>query len=258
MIETRSQWVYGYEVTAENNILDIDEGLGPISVEVDVGSYTIESLANAVSTALNESGQNTYTVTIDRETRLFTIGSDAPVDILFATGPQLGISIASLLGFPIADILATTAATGTTATGTVYRPQFKLQAYVGPEQFQKAAYGTVNKSASGRVQVQRFGTESFIEAQIVMITNIRQLRAGGPIEDDPNAYAKVILFLQFATTKQPMDFYPDRDDPTFFYTVLLESTDGFSDGLGYRLREMYDRGMKGYYDTGKLVFRVVE
>jgi len=47
-------------------------------------------------------------------------------------------------------------------------------------------------------------------------------------------------------------------DRSTFEKVILESTGESKDGVGFKIKEMYDQGLPGYYESGTLVFRVVE
>jgi hypothetical protein len=60
------------------------------------------------------------------------------------------------------------------------------------------------------------------------------------------------------TTKAPFEFMPDEDVPATFYSVICESTPGFSDGTGFKLMEMTSQKLIGYYDSGMIKLRVLE
>mgnify|MGYP003628405145 FL=1 len=50
---------------------------------------------------------------------------------------------------------------------------------------------------------------------------------------------------------------PDRGDVNVFFEVLLEKTAASKDGLGYRLKELYNKNLTGYFDTGKVTLRKI-
>lgn len=258
MINTRSSFYYIEESIDTINLwLDFDEGSGEISAQVDPGSYTPTDLASAVEDALNDSlGVNTYTVTFNRTDRTFTISSTVAFDLLITSGTHAGTDVFSILGFTGADLTGASTYTGAEAV-TEYRPQFYLQDYVDQEDLRKSVQATVNKSASGIIEVVKFGTEKFFEFNIRMITDIDQ-GVHTWVENNATGVSDARLFMRFITDKKDLEFIPDRSDPATFYKILLESTEESKDGTGYRLKELYAQGLVGYYETGKLVFRLIE
>ena len=91
----------------------------------------------------------------------------------------------------------------------------------------------------------------------MLATDIDQGNVGF-IETDANGVSNLRSFMQFATQKNNFEFMPDRDNKAFFYKVLLESTEGNKDGTGYKLIELYDKGLPNYFESGKLVLRLRE
>lgn len=259
LLQTYSRFLYGFEVTNSNNMIDFDEGAGALAAEIDVGSYSLGRYLEKVAEALNLAGANTYTVTVNRSTRLVTITSDtAGVDFLFSTGANADASAASTLGFAATDLNNQTTITGSTAVGTLYDPQFWLQSYVPPENSKQAAFATKNKSASGKVKVQRFGTEQFMKCDIQYATDIPQTSAHSPIKNNASGLQDLRDFMDSMINQMPCEFYPDVDNSATYYTLILESTPESKDGTGFELKEMQNWKLRGYYATGRLVFRVTE
>jgi hypothetical protein len=64
-------------------------------------------------------------------------------------------------------------------------------------------------------------------------------------------------FLAYAVTKADLEFIPDVSSASVFTKCILESTDADSNGLGFKLKEMYSQGLVGYYETGLLKFRQI-
>lgn len=259
MIDTYSKFYYGFEITTENKFLDFDEGTGELSAEITTGNYTLEDLAQAVEDALNETGTFGYTVSVNRTTRIITIASSGSTDFLASTGSSvtLGVGIFSTLGYPATDVMNTMSYVASTAIGTVYTPQYKLQDYVSPDDLQMQRNGTVSKSASGKVQLQSFGVDRMIEFSIKFATNIYQ-PSSGPIVNSSSGVANLQSFLQHCMNKYYIEFMPDKDTPSTYYRLVLDSAPGGSDGMGYRLQEQYARGLKGYFESGILTFRIIE
>jgi hypothetical protein len=255
MITTLSKFYYGYEITSDNSVMNFSEGGGELAATISSGSYSFTELAVEIATALNAAGALTYTVTANRSTRTYTIAASGTFSLLAATGSQIANGPWALIGFA-ADQTGMTTYTGT-ASGSSYSPQFVLQDYVPSTNWRQAALSTVNKTAAGRVELVKFGDEEFMQCNISWITAISQ-PSGGPITSNASAVTQVIDFLDFAVTKAPLEFMVDASTPATFEKMILESTSLSKDGVGYKLRELYDRGLPGYYETGVLVFRVVE
>jgi hypothetical protein len=256
-LDTFSKFYYGLEVNEFNYTLAFNEGAGERIAEVDVGLYSAQELAIAVAQALNEAGTNEYSVAFNRATRIYTITCDVNFTILGLTGTDTGTSVLTTLGFPVADTSSALSHTGTTAAGSVYFPQFILQSYIPTQIWQKAAFAQVNKSASGRVQVQQFGTEKFMQCNLKWITEIPQ-GDGGPIRTNPNGVDDVVTFLTWLSRKAPIEFMEDENDPEEYETMILESSPENNDGTGFKLKELYDQGLPYYFETGILKFRRLE
>jgi hypothetical protein len=257
MINTYSKFYYINPVDDGNFYLNFNEGSGELTAEIETASYTPTDLAEAVEAALNDTGVNTYTVTFNRSDRTYTIASTVNFSLLTSTGSNVGSDIFSLLGFTGADRTGASTYTGNVAGAFEYEPQFKLQSFVDQEDLQKAVSASINKSASGSVEVVKFGTEKFFEFNLMFITDIDQ-GVDGPIKTNLSGVSDVRQFLRFAIEKHEIEFIPDVSDVATFYKVLLESTDEDKNGTGYRLKELYAKGLPGYFESGKLVFRYVE
>lgn len=258
MIDTYSKFYYGLEVTASNKWIDFDEGAGEINVSLDPGFYTLEQIAQAVEDEMNAAGSDVYTVTVNRDTRKITIGTTGTCDFLWHTGINSSNTIGTLIGYIItADDMNKTSLVSDNAIGSVYEPQFKLQDYVSEADFRNLRSATRNKSASGLIEVINFGTEKFFEFSIKFATNIPQ-PASGPIISNTSGVANLEAFMQYMMQGAAVEFMPNKDDETTYYTLFLESTSSEGSGMGYKLQEQYGRGLKGYFESGMLKFRYYE
>lgn len=254
---TLALFYYSEAVDTNNFYLDFDEGSGEITAEIEVGSYTFEQLAIAIESALNSISTNTYSVDFLRDERKFEITGSVPFALLIASGSHNGQSVLSLLGFNGLDTSSDTVQISDSQAGSEYLVQFPLQSYVDQEDYQKAVSASINKSASGDIEVVKFGTEKFYEFDIKFITNIDQGNHG-PVRTNLTGIQDVRSFLRFATTKSSLEMMLDFKDPDTYVTVLLESTEAEKNGTGYKLKELYTKGLPGYFETGKLTFRLVE
>jgi len=253
MIFTDSAFYYGIEVTEDNRILFFDEGNGALVAQLVAGKYSLTDLASETARALNEAGLLDYSVTVDRQSRLITISASDPFDLLLS---ESGNQVFGLLGFTGADKEGSDSYTGTLPVGLVYRPQFRLQGFVDFADNQKAVESTLNTSASGRVEVVRFGVARIMECEIRYITDIPQ-SVGSYFFSNPNGVLDARAFMIYAVTKGPMEFIPDICNPAIFTKCLLESTPESSIGVDFKLKELFTQNLPGYYTTGLLNFREV-
>lgn len=255
-LSTFSCFYFGFEITSDNNKLNFSEGGGELTATLAVGSYTHTDIIDVVASALNNVGALIYSVSLNRTTRAITIAANGTFSLLTTSGSQITSSPFSLLGFSGADKTGMSTYTGS-ASGSSYEPQFRLQDYIPIEHWTGAALASVNKSASGRVEVVKFGNESFMQCDIKYANNIIQ-PDNEIIKSDANGVSKLLTFMNYLITKGPVEFMPDIDTRSTFYKLLLESTSDSKDGVSFKLKERYDEGLPGYYDTGVLKFRQVE
>ncbi len=255
-LRTFSKFYYGHTIDDTNQMLDFDEGGSELTAELDIGEYTLTEFAEEVQRALNEAGALTYTVSVNRTTRIITIAASGNFTLLVTTGTNIGNAPWSLLGYT-SNKTGDDEYAADAVSGSVYTPQFILQSYIPPEDNRVALQSTVSESANGNQEVVRFGLLQMVEMDIRFCTNITQ-PSNGPITNNGTGLEDVRLFLDYLITKAPVEFMPNSSDPATFYKVLLDSTRADKKGCGYKLKERYDRSMPGYYDTELLTFRVLE
>ena len=253
-ISTTPIFYYDFNVTVNDIYINFDEGIGELTATVSAGSFSFTDLASAISTALNNVGSQLYTVTANRAGRTYTISAPVAFDLLFATGANSGLSVASVAGFAATDLTGLTTYTSNVSAGKEYVPQFPLQNFIGLEDFQEIAQASINESASGAVEVYSIGTRKFSEFNIGPITD-NVMSKGSLFVNDPLAVSKLRDFMQYAITKGDIEFMKDTLDRNTFNTLILESTPTSSTGTGYKLRELYNKGLVGFFETGKLKFR---
>jgi hypothetical protein len=254
MIYTRSQFFYGIEITENNNKLDFEES-GTLVAEMPVGFYSLEDFAQELAfTLAGETEGLAYFATVDRETRKITLSANGTFSII-TNGVNSGISAWSILGFT-SNKTGGTSYTSDVAVGKVYKPQFFLQDYVPFENFIESAGGSVKTSASGKTEVVSFGKIRLMECRITFINNYTH-SYDSVIETSPTGLADTLDFMNYLISKGNIEFMPDRDAPNTFYQCFLLSTSESSDGISFKLQELYSQNLNGYYDTNKLTFREV-
>ena len=257
-LTTFSLFYFGHTVTSDNNQIDFKEGAGSeLTAVLNIGDYTLTEYVVEVARAFNEAGSLTYTVSVSRSTRKITVSAGSPISLLVSTGSHISSSAYGMIGFSGSDRTGASSYLGDSASGSSYTPQFILQDHKDSEQTQQAVDATVLKSASGKVQVVRFGTQKFIQARI-RFSNNKVQPTNSPIRQDLSGVAHLEQFLQYIVTKAKFEYMPDENDVNEFQSVLLESNEESRDGTGYDLRERYDLGLPGYFETSIFKLRVIE
>lgn len=255
MILTNSSFYYDFQITEDNKFISFDEGGGEIIAELRVGKYTLTGGVNEAIRAMNDAGALTYTGSLDRTTRIVTISGSANFSILGATMTNT-LTALFTLGFGATDLTGASTYDGASAIGSVYRPQFRLQAYVDFNDNQQAVDSTVNVSANGQVELVRFGVVKLMECDIDFITDIDQ-GYGGYIRTDGSGVSKARSFMEYLVNKGPVEFIADEKSPYTFKNCILESTPESKDGVNFKLKEKFSSGLVGYYSTGLLTFREI-
>lgn len=262
MLDTRSIFYYGYKINAQpqNGFLNIDEGGGEVTFEIPVGSYTLSTIVESLRNTLLTQGTLDYSVTVDRATRKITISATSTFDLLTNTGSNVGSSAWSLLGFDTtADKTGLMSYTSDFASGDQYSPQFFLQSYVPPEDFQGKQQASKNIAANGTtVEVVNFGIAKFIEMDLKFITSNTEISDGINILHNPEGLEDARRFMQDITELSEFEFIPDTAQPGTFFRCILESTPDFQDGTGYRLKELFNQNLRDVYETGILRMRVID
>jgi len=254
-LSTFSIFYYGYTVNAGNKFINFDEGAGELTAQIEIGSYTLTEILVKIKTAMDAVGTDTYTVTVDRDTRIITIASDGTFSLLLSTGSQVGSSPFSLLGFTSgADTASAASHAGDEASGFSYKPQFILQDFTDSDNWQEAIDSSVNESATGSLEVVNFGTRFFTEFSFKFISNLSQDHT--IIKNNPTGLADAQVFLREITTKNPVEIMFDISDRATFKKIVLESTPSSSTGTAYKLKELTGKNLPGYYEINNLKFRV--
>lgn len=253
-LTTFSAFYYDFEFDADSRYLCIDEGSGELIAELQLGEYTPTDMAIVIQSALNDVGTLGYTVTFNRSDRSFTISATGNFDLLVSSG-SVATQGYSKFGFTGADRTGAATYTGSPA-GNEYLPQFILQDHISTDNYQKLVSPSINKSAAGDVEVIRFGTEKFLQCNIKFITN--KVSDGKVIRYNPTGVEDFQSFMQYIIQKKPIEYMPNELSRNTYQKFILESTELDSKGTGYKLKELYDKGLPNFFESGPLVFRLVE
>lgn len=254
-ISTLSKFYYGHTIDETNNKLDFDEGGAELTATLDTGEYTLTEFCVEIKRALEEVGALTFTVTVNRSTRIITVAAGSNFTLRVTTGTNILTAPWSLMGFAV-NKTGSNSYAGDSASGSTYTPQFTLQDYVPPTNNKKSMQSTLQETANGDVELVRFAVLRMIEMNIRFCTDIPQSPIG-PITNNANGLANIRTFMDYLVTKAPVEFMPDVSTTGTFYKVILDSTSDDSKGSGYKLKERTDLMIPGYYDTQLLTFRVL-
>ena len=253
--ENFSLFLYGMEITQDNQNLNFDEGSGELTAVIEIGPHTLSEMASKIKTAMDAAGTQSYTITLDRASRKFTISAASGFSLLVSSGSQVGTSPWSIIGFTGADKPTATSHVSNGEAASIYKPQFKLQDYTPSTNFKEKVDPNVHESANGEIETVFFGDRSFIEMSIKFITDKPQDNM--VIKSNPTGVADARAFFQEMIRKVPFEFVEDIDAPTVFERVLAESLPGNSRATGYRMREMVGDGLPGYFEMNNIKLRVV-
>lgn len=255
-ITTTPKFYYIDRVTATNNLLNFDEGALELTATIPSSAYSVSQLATAVQTQMNAVGSQTYTVSLDRDTREITISAAGNFDLLIASGTGVATSIFTLLGFTGPDLTGANTYTGS-AIGTEYMPLFPLQDFRGFEDNEQLLSPSVNEPSDKSVaEIISFGRESVMSFNAIYVTDQAAVGKDSVFGRNPNLVQETRDFLSFIIGKNRLEFMKDESDSNTFDIVLLESTSNSRNGTAYELRELYNVGL-GYYETGRLTFRKI-
>jgi len=204
---------------------------------------------------LNDTGTLTYTVTLDRAVRRYTISATGTFSILGDTGQNVGLGAMKTLGFTT-DVSGSASYVSDTVAGSEYKPQFPLQGYLDFDDNRELIGASVNESASGVVEVISFGERRFMEFNLKYITD-KEGCDDSIIRSNATGLQDARDFLEFITNKSNLEFMKDVENRGVFSIVLLESTPESKSGTTFKLKELLAERLIGYYETGKLKFRKI-
>jgi hypothetical protein len=256
-LSTYSLFFYGHTVTTENKSLDFDEGGSELQATLTPGEYTFTEFLSEIKRAMEAVGALTYTVSASRTTRYMTISAASNFTLRVASGSRHGTTAYTLMGFTGSNRTGANTYTSSAGTGSEYEPQYKLQDYVAPEDNLDAVDEKINEAASGVIELVKFGDRQFMECAFHWVTN-KSPTGSTLIKLNTSAVANLRSFMTYLCTKAPIEFMPDIGSRATFYKLQLESTQANKAGTGFKLKEKVDKKLPGYFESGHLVFRVID
>ena len=252
-IQTRSKFYYDFQINKDQYKLAFNEGGPLLRASLNVKRYAMSELATEVARAMTDVGGQEYSCTVDRVTRVFTISAPSNFTLKFTDSDA---DANQVIGFSDVDLTGSNSYSGDFAAGKEFIPQFKLQDFIDFSDNQEASSASVQKSASGKVEVVSFGLDEFASLNIQYQTD-QTMPNGAPIESNPNGVSDLRNFMIYAITKGNFEFIPDRDAPGNYSKVILERSATNQQGVGFRLKELYGRGLPGYFESGRIILRKI-
>ena len=209
----------------------------------------MRELAADIQNGLNDTGTETYTVSVNAVTREFTFSATGLFDILAtfdidSLWPVVGIG---------ADQLAVTTFTGAT-TGNVYFPQYPLQNYLPFEDKITAIDPNKTESTQGIVRSSTLGKVRRMKCNFQYITE-KKFPTGSVIKSDLDAYQNARDFMDFATLSKTIEFIADTSNYNDFRKCVLIKTRTSSQGLDYELENLDSTGLPTFKRISNLEFQ---
>jgi hypothetical protein len=125
---------------------------------------------------------------------------------------------------------------------------------VSKDDWQTSLEGVRNESTSGEIEIVTFGNAKFMQLNIIMQSNETVTALGS----SATGLTDLRTFMQYLITLAPVEINYDKTSPSTFDKIRLESTTDSTKGLGYKLKELYDKGLPNVFETGVMKFRVFD
>jgi hypothetical protein len=253
-----SKFYYGQTITKSNFYLNFQEAGSPLTATVEIGAFTLTSLANKIASALNAIGDYEYQVDIDRASRKYTISTvgGEPFSLLIFTGVNKTLSSYGIIGFTgVSDLTGSNSYTGAEGCGREYITQTPLANFVDFKYNKEKQDASVNETVEGLAEVISYATIERMKCDFPLITNVTPQQY---IRETSSGVEELEDFLDYCITKAPLEFMEDYLDSEVYTTAILDKTSRNSKGVGYELKEKVRQSLPFYYEIKGLVFKKIE
>jgi hypothetical protein len=228
-----SKFYYGQVITKANFYLNFQEAGLPLTATVEIGAWTLTSLAPKIAAALNAVGDYEYQVDINRDTRQYTISTvgGEPFSLLVLTGANASASSYPLIGFTGgADLSGSNSYTGISGCGSEYITQTPLKNFIDFKYNKEKSDAAVNETVTGLTEVISYSVIERMKCDFPLITNVTPQQY---IRETATGVDEAEAFLDYCITKNPIE-------------------------LGYELKEKVRQSLPFYYEINGLVFKKIE
>jgi len=253
-----SKFYYGQTITRTNLYLNFQEDGDPLTARVEIGAYTLTSLAGKVATALNAIGDYEYEVSVDRASRKYTISTAGgePFSLLIFTGANSTASAFGILGFTgVADLTGSNSYEAAEGCGYEYITQTPLANFSDFKHNKEKQDASVNETVEGLTEVISYSTIERMKCDFPLITNVTPQKY---IRETATGLQEAEAFLDYCITKAPIEFMELHTNSEIFTTCILDKTDKNSKGVGYTLKEKVRQSLPFYYEIKGLTFKKIE
>jgi hypothetical protein len=242
-LTSKSLFLYGFTVDAYNANLTFNIGGAALSGYLPYGSYSLDTLCQAVVTLLSSlAPSRLFSYSINRTV---SGGLENRVTLTCSTGTfgidfSVAASIGPTLGFNASIYTGSLSYTGSVTAGTALVPELVGYTYLGPD-FYKDINGAVNISATGLKEAIVFQIMQFMQVEFKYEPQAKVITQWSP-------------FWNWAIQQKVFEFTPQVSDPTTYYEVTLEKSSSNGKGLGFKMTEMLPN-FPFYYQTGMITMR---
>lgn len=127
-------------IDSTNNAVDFKESAGILTALIPTGSYTPTGLCAQLASAMNAVGTVTYAASFNSLTRMFSVvHGGANFSLLFASGPNAGTSLSSVLGYEIKDLTGANFYNGVYAHSGILRLTAPITTYADSSYYNTSA-----------------------------------------------------------------------------------------------------------------------
>lgn len=250
-----SAFNYGHNISNSNRYLNFSEGGPQLLASLPIGSFTLGEVPGLIASALNEVGGQEYSCSLDRTTRKLTISAPSNFELLIDSGYNSVISFFELAGFTGLDLVGSNSYEGNIETGKQYITQTEVKGYIDFRENKEKIDSVIRTTPNGLVETISYGTLEKASFDLPFITNkIPQ----NFIRETATGKEELEEFMDYAIEKRPLEFIKDINDPLTYTPCILDKTQGYGKGDGYKLNHLVTRKLKDYYELRGLVFRKIE
>jgi len=184
------------------------------------------------------------------------INAPGNFELLVATGSNTPQSIFNLLGFVgVSDFTGGNSYTGNAPSGKQYITQTELKNFSDFNK-NKSKLDSVKRTTPGNIiETISYGTIELMSCEFPFLTNEVPQKF---IRESATGLDEVEDFMDYLIATRPVEFLQDYKNLNVFTPCILEKSQGYSKGDGYKLNHLVTKRLKDYYSIKGLVFRKIE
>ena len=252
----RAAFNYGHDITISNRFLNFFDGSSEKTATLPTRSFTLGQMADIIAAAMNDVGEQEYTVTLDRNGRYFTISADSNFSLLIDSGTNKGQSAFALLGFTgIADLTGTNSYISNESSGSQYITQTPIANFLSFERTKKKLESVVRKTPTNIREAISYGTEKLMRLDMPLITDIES--GGNYLRQTSNGVGEADDLMTYLIDQKAVEFLEDVNLVNEFTPCVLNKTSTSPNGTGFQMKKVRNLG-EGYFQITGLEFSEIE